>query len=137
MDEKVIVPREVVAKNGVMAAFGVGGGVALTVLTAIGSGFIPGLIIGGITAVAGFVMYRSALKQEYLGQTSLETSDKRPGQVLLVIGGLVAVAALGDIAVVGFVGKIARFLLGIGKLGLFGWGIFNAVKFFKGLKSRT
>jgi hypothetical protein len=105
------------AKQGVSAVAGIAGGVALFVLGALPP--IAGIIAGAVVAVVGIS-----------GLLSKDPEDKKPGMVV-TIGGALAIFSK-----VGLVRPLAGTLLGIGALGLLALGIWNGIKFLKGLKSR-
>jgi hypothetical protein len=108
----------VLAKQGVAAIGGLVGGVALFVLGALPP--IAGIIVGGIAAVVGI----GAL-------LSKDPEDRKPGVISLAAG------ALAIFSKVGLVRPLAGTLLSIGAIGLLAMGIWNGVKFLKGLKSRS
>jgi hypothetical protein len=105
------------AREGVSAIGGIVGGIALFVLGALPP--IAGIIAGAVVAAVGI----GAL-------LSKDPEDRKPGLVV-TIGGALAVFSK-----VGLVKPLAATLLGIGALGLLGLGIWNGIKFLKGLKSR-
>ena len=57
-------------------------------------------------------------------------SDHTPGACISIVGALIAVSCIPVL------GGITKFILGAGGLALFGYGIYNGVKFIKGLLSK-
>lgn len=113
-----IVPSNVLAKQGVVAVAGIGGGVVLMVL-----GALPGLfgIIGGaLVLLLGLG-----------GLSSREKEDRTIGGIAAISGALLVLSRIP------LVGGLSRGLLGLGTLGLVGLGVWSAIKFFRGLKSRS
>jgi hypothetical protein len=113
-----IVPVNEVAKRGVVAVGGIAGGIILFIL-----GSLPlfaGIIAGAVIGIVGI----AAL-------SSKDPGDKLPG---LVAAGAGALAIVSRFPVLG---GMARFLLGAGAVALLAMGIWNAVKFFRGMKSRS
>ncbi len=113
-----IVPTNVLAKQGVTAVGGLAGGLGLLILGALPSvfGIAAGIVIGlvGVGALS-----------------SRERSDR-------VVGGIAAAAGgLAILSKVGLFGGLASGLLGIATVGLLGLGVWNGIKFLKGLKSRA
>ena len=106
------------SKKGVTAIGGIVGGIALFVLGGLGT--VVGLIAGGLIGVAGL----SELK-------STDPPDKRVGTVIALAGALTIVSKIP------FVGALAKPLLFVGAIGLLGIGIWNGIKFLKGLKERS
>jgi hypothetical protein len=111
------------------------GGVGLLVVQGIAGflGGIGGLIIGGLSLAIG----ASSLK-------SSSNADKRGGTIAMVSGAILALPGLahflGGIPLVGGILKAASgfsgFVIGAGAVGLIGYGVYNIVKFVRGLKSR-
>jgi hypothetical protein len=113
-----MVPTNVLAKQGVAAVGGIAGGLGLLILGGLPS--IIGLIAGGLVAVVGI----GAL-------SSKDAADKRAGGIAAAAGGLTILSKIG------FLSGLAGTFLGIATIGLLGMGIWNGLKFFKGLKSRA
>jgi hypothetical protein len=111
-------PTNVLAKQGVAAVGGIAGGALLLVMGALPS--LVGIIAGAVVGIVG----AGAL-------LSKDPADKKPGAVVAAAG------ALTILSKIGFFGKLAGGLLGLGTIGLFAVGIWNGVKFFRGLKSRS
>jgi hypothetical protein len=110
---------KVLAKQGVIAVGGIVGGIALWTLGALPS--IVGIIAGGIACVVGIGTLLSK-----------DPGDKKAGAVITA-GGFLAIAAKVGIPAVK---PLAATLLGFGAIGFLAVGIWNGVKFLKGLKSR-
>jgi hypothetical protein len=111
-------PTNVLAKQGVAAVGGIAGGALLLLM-----GVLPpvvGIIAG---AVVGIVGIGACL--------SKDPADKKPGAVTAAAGVLTILSRLP------FLGGLAGGLLGLGTIGLFAMGIWNGIKFFRGLKSRS
>ncbi len=111
------------------------GGVGLIVLQGV-SGFLGGLVGLAVGGVA-FVLGASSL-------ASKSAADKRGGTIAMIAGAVMALPGLGHflgfVPIMGPLLKVAAgfsgFVIGAGALGLIGYGVFNIVKFAKGLKSR-
>jgi hypothetical protein len=118
-----IVPRNQLVKQGVQGVAGVGGGIGLLILRAIasiGEGAIslPGLIVGGVVTVAGFVIMSSP-------------EDRRAGMVTIGAGALTLAASLP------LVGPIASPLMWIGGFGLIIAGAVSLFRFIRNLRRRS
>jgi hypothetical protein len=116
-DMEPYVPRSVVTKHAVAAIAGLAGGIALSVASALPSPVSIG--VGIAAGVLGFTAFRSR-----------DNADRKGGAILAVAGVLTIASRLPVL------GTLASPLLTIGIVGLFASGIWNGVKFFKGLKSR-
>jgi hypothetical protein len=113
-----IVPVNEVAKRGVVAVGGIAGGIILFVLGSLP--VIAGIIAGAVIGIVGI----AAL-------SSKDPGDKLPGLIADAAGALAVVSRFPVL------GGMARFLLGAGAAALLALGIWNAIKFFKGMKSRS
>lgn len=111
-------PTNMLAKQGMTAVGGIAGGVALLIMSALPP--IVGIIVGVVVGIVGIG-----------GILSKDPDDKKPGVLAAVAGGLSIFSK------VGIVRPLAGTLLGIGAIGLLGLGIWNGVKFLRGLKSRS
>jgi hypothetical protein len=111
----------VLSKQGVTAVGGLAGGIGLFILGRLP--WIVGLPLGVVAAVVGI----SALR-------SRDKADRFPGLVITGAGILAIVAKLPALK---FVQPLAGTLLGIGAFGLLALGIWNGIKFLRGLKSRS
>jgi hypothetical protein len=119
----VIAPVRSLEKLGVAAVADIAGGVFLFVLGILGARLpIVGIILGGLSVLIGLVTLRSK-----------DPADRRAG-IILAGGG--ALAILSRRAGVVFFRSLAGTLLSIGAFGLFAMGIWNGIKFLKGLKTR-
>jgi hypothetical protein len=116
-DMEPYVPRSVVAKHAVAAIVGLAGGIALFVAKALPPPV--GIVVGIVAGVIGFTALLSR-----------DSADRKGGAILVVAGVLTIASRLP------FVEALASPLLTIGIVGLLASGIWNGVKFFKGLKSR-
>jgi hypothetical protein len=120
-ESRDLVPANVLSKQGVTAVGGILGGVVLNVARLLP--WIVSVPLGVIAAAVGL----SALR-------SRDPSDRFPGLIITAAGALTVLAKL---PAVKFLWPVAGTLLGIGAVGLFALGIWNLVKFVKGLKSRS
>jgi hypothetical protein len=111
-------PTNVLAKQGITAVGGIVGGVALVIMRALPPLF--GIIAGVVVGVIGIG-----------GILSKDPDDRKPGILAAAAG------ALSILARIGIIRPLAGTLLGISALGLLAMGIWNGVKFIKGLKDRS
>jgi hypothetical protein len=111
-------PTNVLAKQGVAAIGGLVGGAALFVLGALPP--LVGIIAGSIAGIIGI----GAL-------LSKDPEDKKGGAITAAAG------ALTILSKIGIVRPLAGTLLGIGAIGLLAMGIWNGIKFLRGLKNRS
>ena len=111
-------PTNVLAKQGMTAIGGIAGGAALMIMRVLPP-FI-GIIAGVIVGVAGIG-----------GIVSKDPDDRKPGILAATAGGLCILARIGIMR------PLAGTLLGIGALGLLVMGVWNGIKFIKGLKGRS
>jgi hypothetical protein len=116
--------RQETTKSGVRALGGIGGAIALGIVQMLSQG-VFGIVIGGVSALLGL----SALKSE-------SKADKMGGIIALGAGIFVGVPALLGLLGVGFLGQFTGFIMGAGGLALLGYGIFNLVKFIKGMQAQ-
>ena len=98
------------------------GGILLLVLQAVSRFRVLGLVIGGVVCVFGI----SSL-------LSKDPADRKPGAIVTAAGVLTVLSKTG----IPFIKAAAGTLLGIGAVGLIAAGIWNAIKFFIGLKKRS
>ncbi|MDR2158485.1 MAG: hypothetical protein LBP23_00280 [Treponema sp.] len=111
------------AKQGVTAVGCIAGGLFLFVMNVIGTRFpVAGIVLGVAAAVIGI----GAL-------FSRDPDDRKRGAVITAAGALVILSRVG----IPFIRLLAGTLLGIGAFGLLAMGIWNGIKFFRGLKSRS
>lgn len=111
------------------------GGVGLLIVQGVAGflGGLVGLVVGGIAVVLGAGSLASK-----------SSTDRRGGAIALAAGAVLALPGLahllGGVPIVGSILKVAggfsAFVVGAGALGLLGYGIFNIIKFVKGLRSR-
>ena len=119
-----LVPRKILARQGVAAVGGIAGGLGLMV---IGTLWWPiGLVAGGIVTLIGLS-----------ARSSHEIEDRRIGTLVTAAGGLAVLSKLSFIPVLNIFSGLAGGFLGLATFGLLGMGVWNAVKFIKGLKSNA
>ena len=124
MDENEIrdlVPRDVLAKQGVSAIVNLAGGVFLLVMT-----------IGARFRIMGIVLSAAALVIGIGALFSKDREDKKPGLFLSAAGVLGLIFQFG----IPLVKPFAGFILGLGGIALLASGIWKGIKFLWGLKSR-
>jgi hypothetical protein len=111
-------PTNVLAKQGITAVGSIVGGVALVIMRALPPliGVIAGVVVG-VIGIGGIL--------------SKDPEDRKPGFLAAAAG------ALSVLARIGIIRPLAGTLLGISALGLLAMGIWNGVKFIKGLKGRS
>ncbi|MDR0643554.1 MAG: hypothetical protein LBG05_01385 [Treponema sp.] len=105
-------------KYAVTAIGSIAGGIGLFVIG--GLGIIPGIIAGGVATVVGLASMASSDK-----------TDKNMGVFLAGAGALTIASKLP------IIGGLVGILSGIGALSMIGIGVWNSIKFFKGLKARS
>lgn len=113
-----IVPSNTLAKQGVTAVAGIAGGIGMFIL-----GALPGLlalIAGGLLVFAGGA-----------AMTNKEKTDRKLGPFVLGAGVLAVASAIP------FLQGISGFLVGLSGVALLGLGVWNGIKFLRGMKSRT
>ncbi|MDR1618369.1 MAG: hypothetical protein LBS06_04900 [Treponema sp.] len=111
------------AKQGVSAVGYAAGGLFLFIMNIVGTRLpVVGIILGTAAVVVGI----GAL-------LSRDPDDRKPGAVITAAGALVILSRVG----IPFIRPLAGTLLSIGAFGLLAMGIWNAVKFFRGLKNRS
>ena len=116
------VPARTLEKQGFAAIANLAGGFFLLALGIVGGRFpVVGIALGVLSAIFGFAAFFSK-----------DSAARKPGAVLAA-GGILAVLAR-----VGFslFRSLAGTLLSVGAFGLIALGVWNGIKFFKGLKSR-
>jgi hypothetical protein len=120
--EQYPVPARKLEKLGVAAVANLAGGGFLFVLGIVGARLpIVGIILGLVAGVFGIVTL-----------CSKDPIDRKAG-VILTAGGILAVLSRVGAAVFR---PLAGTLLSIGAFGLIALGVWNGIKFLKGLKSR-
>jgi hypothetical protein len=111
---------------------GVGAGISglgLLILNGFSGGW-GGLVVGALVALGGFGIMGS--------KGSSDPKDKRLGGLVTAAGVVTAGASL--LSILHFLGPLAalgQFVLWGSGIGLLGLGIWNIIKFVKGLKSRA
>jgi hypothetical protein len=121
-DRRDLVPARTLEKQGVAAVANLAAGLFLFVLGALGGRLsIVGIFLGALAGVFGIAALRSR-----------DSADRKAGAILTA-GGILAILSRAGAA---FFRPLAGILLSIGAFGLIAMGIWNGVKFFKGLKSR-
>ena len=110
------------AKLGIGAVGCTAGGIFLFILQAVARSTVPGLIIGAVISAVGLVSLRSK-----------DPADRLPGAVITAAGALTLLSKIR----IPFIGGVAGTLLSIGAIGLLAMGVWNGIKFFKGLKKRS
>jgi hypothetical protein len=110
-----LVPRKTLVKQGGLAIGGVGGGIALLLLSGLGG--IPALIVGGIVTVVGLAISGSK-------------DDRTAGTITAGAGILTAAHALP------FLGGLAGTLMSISGIGLLVMGGINLFKFIRNYRNR-
>ncbi|MDR2747636.1 MAG: hypothetical protein LBB77_09355 [Treponema sp.] len=122
-EQRAPVPARTLEKLGVAAVANLAAGLFLFILGALGGRFpIVGIILGVLTGIVGI----TAL-------SSKDSADRRAGAILAA-GGILAVLARTGAA---FFRPLAGTLLSVGAVGLIAMGIWNGIKFIRGLKSRS
>lgn len=118
MSDNYPVDAAEVKKQGMRGVISTGAGLGLILFNSMLRIPVLGWILGGAMVVLGIM--------GFLGRNR---TDKNTGKVLMGAG----ILGLASIFFKGFSGLI----LGASGIGLVGYGIFNLVKFAKGLKSRS
>ncbi|MDR0441908.1 MAG: hypothetical protein LBH44_00705 [Treponema sp.] len=108
------------AKQGLTAAVCAAGGIFLIILQIVSKFRVLGLIVSVVVCAVGI----GALM-------SKDPTDRKPGAVITAAG------VLAVLSKIKFIAPLAGTLLSIGAVGLLAMGIYNGIKFFKGLKDRS
>ena len=108
------------SKQGITAVACTAAGIFLIILQGIIARPVAAFIIGGIVCIIGIASLLSK-----------DTTDKKAGAIIGGAGVLVLLSTIPRI------GAIAKVLMTIGAVGLLALGIWNAIKFFRGLKKRS
>ncbi|GHT98607.1 hypothetical protein FACS1894142_5150 [Spirochaetia bacterium] len=114
-------PTNVLAKQGVAAIGNLIGGVGLLVMNVLPRPV--GLGLGAVLLIVGIASLRSK-----------DQADRRPGLIVTIAGALSVLARAG--ANLPLIPALSGTLLSVGAVGLLAMGIWNGIKFLKGLKSR-
>ena len=111
-------PTNVLAKQGMTAIGSIAGGVVLMIMRALPPfmGIIAGVLVG-VVGIGGIL--------------SKDPADRKPGILAAAAG------ALSILARIGIIRPLAGTLLGISALGLLAVGVWNGIKFIRGLKGRS
>lgn len=117
MPEYYPVDSEEVRKNGMRGVVSTGAGIGIVVFNSLLHLPVIGIVISGALIALGV-----------MGLVGKNRTDKTSGTVLMAAGGL-GVASI-------FLKGLTGFLFGVGGVGLIGYGVFNLIKFAKGLKSK-
>jgi hypothetical protein len=122
-DRRAPAPARTLEKLGLAAAANLAGGLLLLILSVLGSRIpIVGIILGVLTGVFGIAALLSK-----------DRVDRKAGAVLAAGGILTVLSRVGA----AFFRPAAGTLLSIGAFGLLALGLWNGVKFIRGLKSRS
>jgi hypothetical protein len=114
-------PTRILAKQGVTAIGSLIGGAGLLIAGALPP--VIGIVLGGVAVLVGVAAARSA-----------DRGDRKIGALAAAAGGLTILSRIGILKPLA---GLAGTLLTIGAIGLLAAGIWNGVKFLKGLKSRA
>ena len=110
-------------KRGVTAIFSLAAGVFLLIMNAVGARIpVVGPILGGLIAFAGV-----------LALLSKDPDNRKPGLVLAAAGALTLLARARNPLIM----SIAGTLLGIVAVGFIAFGLWNGIKFMRGLMRRS
>jgi len=110
------------SKQGLTAVACTAGGLFLLILQSIARFRVLGLIIGGVACVLGIISLLSK-----------DSADKKAGMVISGAGILALLSKIGPAPLKALAGT----LIAISGVGLLALGIWNAIKFFKGLRKRS
>ncbi|MDR0642259.1 MAG: hypothetical protein LBG07_07360 [Treponema sp.] len=122
MDELERRQPRTLEKQGVAAVANLAAGLFLFVLSALGGRFpIVAIILGALAGIFGIVAL-----------SSRDSADRKAGAILTA-GGILAIFSRAGAA---FFRPLAGTLLSIGAFGLIALGLWNGIKFIRGLKSR-
>ena len=113
------------SKRGTRGILSTGAGAGILILNGILHFPVIGAVIGGVLVVLGIS-----------GIFSKTRTDKVAGTVALVIGAAGLTSVLGAIPIIGSLARFSSTVLGVGAIGLIGYGIYNIVKFVRGLRHR-
>jgi hypothetical protein len=118
-----LVPARTLEKQGVAAVTNLAAGIFLLILGPLGSRFpILGIVLGALAGIFGIAALLSR-----------DREDRKAGAILTA-GGILAIFSRAGAV---FFRPLAGTLLSIGAFGLIARGLWNGVKFIRGLKSRT
>jgi hypothetical protein len=115
-------PPRTLEKQGVAAVTNLAAGIFLFILSSLGGRFsILGIILAALAGIAGI----AAL-------SSRDSADRKAGAILTTGGILAILSRTGAV----FFRPLAGTLLSVGAFGLIALGVWNGIKFIRGLKSR-
>ncbi|HOX33319.1 MAG TPA: hypothetical protein PLB91_13400 [Spirochaetales bacterium] len=116
--------------RGVRGVGSLAGGLALLILKSVAGAFggVVGLVLGAVSLAVG----ASSLKSE-------AKADRTGGAIALGAGALLVLAGLSrwHIPLISGIAALSTGLVGLGALGLLGYGAWNIFKFVKGLRNRA
>lgn len=112
-----LVPRKTMVKQAMMGIGGIGGGIAILLLSMSSMAWWAALILGGIIGVIGFAI-------------STSKKDRTAGLITLGAGALLAVSPIP------IIGGLAGFILGVAGVALLVVGAISVYKFIKNLNAR-
>jgi len=107
-------------KSGVAAVGYIAAGAFIGILNAFSAIPILGTIAGGVVLLIGIGSFFSK-----------DPADKKAGLIITAAGALTLLSKIP------FLTGVSQALLGVGIVGLLALGVFNAIKFFRGLKKRS
>lgn len=110
------------SKQGITAVGCTAGGIFLLIMQTIARSTVLGLILGGIACVVGIISLASR-----------DSTDKKAGAIITGAGVLVMLSK----TKIPFIGPLSGVLISISAVGLLALGVWNAIKFFIGLKKRS
>ena len=110
------------SKHGITAVGCTAGGIFLLIMQTIARSTVLGLILGGIACVVGIISLASR-----------DSTDKKAGAIITGAGVLVMLSK----TKIPFIGPLSGVLISISAVGLLALGVWNAIKFFIGLKKRS
>ncbi|MHB9292961.1 hypothetical protein Holit_02078 [Hollandina sp. SP2] len=116
---KAYTSTNVLAKQGVAAIGGIIGGAGLLFMGSLPP--IAGILVGALAGIVGIGALRSK-----------DPEEKKPGAIITAAGCLAILSRIG----IPVIKPVAGAFLGLGALGFLAMGIWNGVKFYKGLKRR-
>jgi len=122
--------RKELTGRGVRGVGAAAGGIALLVLKGLAGalGGVVGVVLGGIALVVGSTSIKSESK-----------ADKTGGAIALGAGALLVLSGLSrfSIPIISGIAGFSTALVGLGAVGLIGYGAWNIFKFVKGLRNRA
>jgi len=135
MNDVQPVSEKEITNAGVRGVGATAGGLGLIILRGISTAFggIGGLVVGGLSFLVGAASMKSASK-----------TDKKGGAIAMGAGIVLALPGLATVfkwvpvvgGSIGIFDRLASGIIGLGAVGLLGYGVYNIIKFAKGLRSR-